>query len=321
MERNLEEYNTFIDQSPQGCIYSYSWWLDTVAQDQWDYCEVRNNEGIQAVLPYKVTKVNGRMKSIGNASMCQMMGVHLKPSLAKYSKQLSYQKNMMYLLIDQLPEAESMDFQFHYSLSNWQPFYWRGFQQTTNYTYVLDNLSEEILWEGLRSNIRTDIKKSKKILSVRDDLEIEQFISVYKKTFLRQGREMAYGEKFIKNLDRACTKRGQGRRSFAIDKDNRVHAVIYTVWDKNSAYYIMGGADPDLRNSGAHSFLLWDSILFTSRFVKKFDFEGSMNENIERFFRAFGGRQMPIMNVYKKPSIKLAPKSSLIQKIKSTLRV
>jgi hypothetical protein len=83
----------------------------------------------------------------------------------------------------------------------------------------------------------------------------------------------------------------------------------------------MGGADPDLRNSGAHSLLLWDSILFTSRFVKKFDFEGSMNENIERFFRAFGGRQMPIMNVYKKPSIKLAPKSSLIQKIRSTLRV
>ena len=235
--------------------------------------------------------------------MCQMMGVILRSSSAKYSKQLSEQKKIMYSLIDQFPITGEIDIQFHYSLSNWQPFYWRGFKQTTNYTYVLENIEEQSVWKELRSNIRTDIKKATKSLSIRDDLGIERFIEIYEKSFKRQKMKMPYGQKLISRLDRVCSDQNKRRISFALDNQNRIHAAIYTVWDNKSAYYIMGGADPDLRNSGAHSLLIWDSILYTSSFVQRFDFEGSMNENIEAFFRAFGGHQMPIINVYRRDQL------------------
>ena len=75
----------------------------------------------------------------------------------------------------------------------------------------------------------------------------------------------------------------------AVDEQGRVHAAAYFVYDENTCYYLIGGGDPELRNSGAASLLLWEGIRFASTVSRSFDFEGSMIEDIERFFRAFGG--------------------------------
>ena len=64
----------------------------------------------------------------------------------------------------------------------------------------------------------------------------------------------------------------------------------------------MGGGDPDLRNSGAASLCVWEAIKFASTVTKSFDFEGSMHEPIERFFRAFGAEQRPYFEVSHTPS-------------------
>ena len=44
---------------------------------------------------------------------------------------------------------------------------------------------------------------------------------------------------------------------------------------------------------------MWEAIKFAATVTKKFDFEGSIIEPIERFFRAFGGRQIPYFQVSK----------------------
>ena len=59
-----------------------------------------------------------------------------------------------------------------------------------------------------------------------------------------------------------------------------------------SAYDLMGGSDPSLRTSGAMSLLMWEAIKFAGQVTRRFDFEGSMLQPVERFFRAFGGRQV-----------------------------
>jgi hypothetical protein len=64
----------------------------------------------------------------------------------------------------------------------------------------------------------------------------------------------------------------------------------------------MGGGNPERRNSGATSLVLWEAIQSQPRGVEFFDFEGSMVEAIERFFRAFGARQVPYFHVSHKPS-------------------
>ena len=61
----------------------------------------------------------------------------------------------------------------------------------------------------------------------------------------------------------------------------------------------MGGGNPDLRNSGAQSLCMWEAIKFASSLNLSFDFEGSMIEPIERFFRNFGAIQTPFFCIYK----------------------
>jgi hypothetical protein len=84
---------------------------------------------------------------------------------------------------------------------------------------------------------------------------------------------------------------------FAQDEAGRVHAVSYAVWDRNAAYYLIGGGDPALRTSGASSLLMWESIMRARAVTDVFDFEGSMLRPVERFFRAFGARQTPYLRV------------------------
>ena len=84
---------------------------------------------------------------------------------------------------------------------------------------------------------------------------------------------------------------------FAQDASGHVHAVLYVVWDRNAAFHLLSGADPELRTSGAGSLLMWEAITRARAVTDVFDFEGSMLKPVERFFRAFGSRQTPYLRV------------------------
>ena len=163
---------------------------------------------------------------------------------------------------------------------------------------LLDDLSDlESVWSGLLVNIRTDIRKAQKQLEVRTDLGLNRFLEVSNLTFARQGEKSPYPCDLVERLDSACAARDARRIFFAEDAQGRVHAAAYVVWDSESAYYLLGGGDPALRNSGATSLVMWKAITFAATVTKRFDFEGSMLEPVERFFRAFGARQTPYFRV------------------------
>jgi len=209
-------------------------------------------------------------------------------------------------LIGQLPPFGSFQQNFHYSISSWLPFYWQGFQQTTRYTYVIEDLSDlDAVWSETRQNIRTDIRKAQKKLGIRTDLSLDSFLSLSEMTFQRQGISLPYSRELVARLDRACVERNCRRIFFAEDSQGQLHAAIYLVWDEQSAYYLMGGADPELRNSGATSLVMWEAIQFAGTVTRSFDFEGSMIEPVERFFRSFGARQRPYFQVSKVNSLPL----------------
>jgi hypothetical protein len=74
--------------------------------------------------------------------------------------------------------------------------------------------------------------------------------------------------------------------------DGTPHAALYLVWDSQSAYDLMGGSDPSLRTSGAVTLLTWEAIKYAGQVTRRYDFGGSMMRRVERFVRAFGGRQV-----------------------------
>lgn len=285
-------------------IFSRDWWLDAVCGDDWDVCLVEESGKIAASMPYHIKNRYG-FTLLAQPILTQTLGPWLRPSEAKYSNRLGQEKDLLTALINQLPNFARFQQNWHYVNTNWLPFYWQGFQQTTKYTYRLPYLMDlDAIWSNFRQNIRSDIRKATNRfnLKVRNDVSINEFLDLNAQTFQRQGIQLPYTRDFIRHLDEVCLKNNARQIFIAEDDQGKRHAGVYIIWDEQSAYYLMGGSDPELRTSGATSLCMWEAIQFASTKTKSFDFEGSMIEPVERFFRAFGAIQTPYFTVSKTKS-------------------
>lgn len=315
---NKELYIELCENQPTIPIFSQPWWLDCVAgQNNWDVALVSEKNKIKASMPYVQTTKMG-MTILNMPKLTQTLGPWIAPNTLNEYKRLSLEKKLLTELISQLPNFSQYQQNWHHSRTNWLPFYWHGFEQSTNYTYVLSDLKDlAVLFKSFASNVKGDIKKAENRfkLEVKVNPDLEEFIELNKMVFKRQGKALPYTEDFVRQLDKVCTERKCRRIFIAKDEQGRNHAGVYIIWDRNSAYYIMGGGDPEMRNSGATSLCMWNAIQFASQVTQKFDFEGSMLEPVERFFRAFGAKQTPYFSVKKTNS-----KSLLIQQFLSKFK-
>ena len=275
---------------------------------------------IIAAMPYYIKRKFG-LTLLTSPPLTQTLGPWLTPSAAKYAQALGQQKDLMYALIGQLPRFDYFSHSWHHSITNWLPFYWRGFGQMTYYTYILPNLSDgKQLWNNFQGNIRRDRRKAENRfgLSVKDDRGLDAFLRLNRMTFQRQGFKLPYKEEIVRRIDATCADRHCRKIWIAEDAEGRPHAGVYIVWDDESAYYLMGGADPELRNSGATSLCMWQAIRHAATVTQRFDFEGSMIEPVERFFRGFGATQVPYFHVVKTSSFLLRMREALIHALKTT---
>lgn len=280
-------------------LFSQPWWLDAVAPGHWRAVEVRRGGHIVGRLPYVMRHKLG-LTILDMPPLTQTLGPWVAASPGKYATTLAFQNEVLNELIEGLPPFDRFNQQFHHAVTNWLPFYWHGFRQTTRYTYMLGDLTEPSrIWLDFRENVRREIRKAAKHVRVHCDGDIGHLLAMNRLTFRRQGLALPYNPETLARLDRACEQRKCRRIFFAEDARGRIHAAISIVWDAESAYYLLGGSDPALRTSGAMSLLLWEAIQFAGTVTRRFDFEGSMIEPVERFFRAFGARQVPYFRVWK----------------------
>lgn len=293
---------------PATTIFSQPWWLDAVAPESWDVVQVEKGGIVHAYMPYVIQKRRSQT-ILGMPPLTQTLGPWLRPYPGKQANRVSEEIELVAELIKKLPEYSQFRQNFHHSFTNWLPFFWQGFQQTTRYTYVIEDLSDmDAVWQGFRTNVKRNIRKSRPKLVIRDDLGIAEFLRLNELTFKRQGRQLPYSHELVERVDASCSERQCRRILFAEDAQSRVHAAIYIVWDENAAYYLMGGVDPDLLSSAAMSLLMWEAINLASRASKTFDFEGSMIKGVERFFRSFGSEPKPYFQISKTNSLLLKVK-------------
>lgn len=289
---NQEPQHSSCEPIPGG-LFHQPWWLDAVAPGCWFAAEVWEGGTLRARLPYVILNRFG-CTFVTRAPLTPALGPWLEPSAAKQARRLRREKDLLETLLSQLPRASRTTISCPPEFVNVLPFYWAGFNLSVRFTYLLPDLSTmNTIWDGFDSNIRSDIRKAERSLLIRDDLSLDRFLDCYEKTFHRQGQKLPLHRRFYAQFDEVLVARGRRRMLFAVDQQDRIHAVAYLVWDEQRAYYLMGGGDPALRTSGASSLLLWNAIQFSATVTKSFDFEGSMLEPIERFFRGFGANQTP----------------------------
>ena len=297
-------YDELVKRSPQGSIFAHRWWLEAVAPGMYEILEVKKGDGIQAAWPIVYDKIDG-VKHVCMPDLTQKLGILFAPSNAKPVEAQSTNQKLTTELIEQLGDTASFHQNFHENFTDWLPFYWRGYDQTTRYTYVLEDLSDlNILWNNVRQKAKTEIRKAQKLgIQIRDDLDIEKFSEVIRKTFARQNMTPSSSDELVCRLDAACSKHA-GRKIFAgVDPQGRVHAAVYVVWSGNTAYTTMGGGDPELRQSNAYRLVCWEAMMFASSIAKRFDLMGSMLPQVEPTFRGFGAKQVPYSTISKIPPV------------------
>lgn len=278
----------------------YEWFHSLYNNDDWDVALVEKGGEVIAILPYVVSKKKS-FKLITPQFLSPYQGVWMKyPEGQKYASKIGYEKEVMNELIEQLPKVDSFKQNFLPEIKNWQPFYWKGYSQTTRYTYIIQDISNtKNVFSNFKENIRREIRKAEKVLEVKSFDNIEMMHQMKMDYHKNNIEEYPVTLKRLSMIYDFCKKNNCGELLIAEDKDKNIHSILLYVWDNQSAYYLNGVTNPLYKTSGSMSLLLWNVIQKLSTKTKAFNFEGSMLEPVERYFRAFGGEQVPYFEISK----------------------
>jgi hypothetical protein len=177
------------------------------------------------------------------------------------------------------------------------PFSAAGYKVVPRYTYRLPLAhSESALLAGLSSNRRKNMRSAS-----RDGVEItlngqtdvvERLVC---KSLERQG--VAYASKHVRRVLEHFATSTNSFNCIA-SYNGQPAATAFVIHDRKTAYYLLGGYDPENRHNGAGPLALWSAILHAKALgIQVFDFEGSSVPAVEAYFREFGAELTPVLSV------------------------
>jgi len=302
-EKDYSSWDDFVDLSLQGHFWNYSWWINIVTDNDFRICALfDDHQRIVAgiVLPFYSTK------RISMPDFTQMLGILFEDftlqNNIRLQKQLTHQKEYTRLLFDFIErDFRSFDINFSYNYTYWLPLFWRGYQQTTRYTYVIDmkDYRPEDEFSRFSKGHKWIINRARRNpdLSICETDDIEEYINESAKTFERRGVRRPYDVEMLRSLHAEIQKRGVGKLFKIQDSHGNIHGIEYYLYTNREAYYWLGASDTSLRDSGGHTFLTWHAIKYFSSRVRFFNFCGSMIEDVEKNFRNFSAVPIPYYNV------------------------
>ena len=292
-------YHDFCRTAPDVPVFSQPWYLDACVEGgTWDVVLAEEQGRVIAALPFFI-KQKGPFRYATMPTFVKWLGPYLLP---EFRGKLPKEHELLQVLIAQLPAFAAFKQNFYPTSTNWLPFYWQQFRQTTYYTYRLLQLRDLARVEtGLGTGIRRDIRLARQQVRVVHDHPLNEFYRVNMLSFARQGLPMPYALAQFQRLDAALAIAGSRQLFFAVDERGRVHSVAYLIWDNTTAYFLLAGDDPALRASGAGVLLAWEAIRYASEVLGLdcFDFEGSMLPGVERIRVRFGAVQTPYFFIWK----------------------
>jgi hypothetical protein len=291
-------WDAFVDQSPQGDVFCYHWWLEAITKSNFKILAILENDEIVAGIPLALDTNN----KINVPPLTRTLGVLYKnQDYQSGRKQISTERKWLSELLKYLPLDDFVQMCMHHNFKDWLPFRWNGFCQTTRYTYILnyENKTLDDLWNNVDAENRRIIKRATENgirIEITDNFDL--IYHCQSLSLQRQGLKLWIPYNDIKLLDEAVVKRGNRIIFKAIDNMNQVHAALYIAFNKRSAYDLMDGSDTKFRNLGSHTLLLWEAVKYFRDKVEYFNFGGSDIQQIEKYIKGFGGTLTPYFHIF-----------------------
>ena len=306
VSESKELFKKFCELNPLKVpVFSMHWWLDAVCgSESWNVIIIEHNNNVLACHPYFLKRKYG-LTYVTLPPLTQYNGICIgKIDFSNNEKYYSLQHKIIGLIVDHLESKKLFLYRqsFLVGFNNWVPFYWKGYKQTTYYTYRVKNIKNfnQVL-SGFKSTKRNELGIAVKSgLKVHLGLSFDQFYTHMSYTFSLKGKKLYFTYDMLHKLYAGSIEHNSGQILAVVDDSMNIHASIFIVWDIKVAYNIITSIDYNLCKSSKGSVMLFtEAIKFSSNYVDNFDFEGSMNEDIEKNYRQYGGERLEYYNINK----------------------
>lgn len=286
---HASKFKNFVSQ--KALLFHSQEWINNYPEDKLVQCAILNkNEDVIGCFIYFVFKKFKFQFIITPPFTPDIQLTYINPAESVVGKN-SFTKDILALLADYFNQLKSPFISLHLpkGIVDSQPFIWKGFASKLRYTYLVDlSKTTEELWDNLSSEKRKSINKA-----VKDELQIKQ----------SDNAALVY-DLIVQSLDRNDQAKNLGiLKKIIFDFANSTNSFAFLAYqnekpigatfcliNQTSAVYLFGGFDSANKHHGAGVSCMWQSILKAKQLgLRYFDFEGSMNSSIERYFREFGG--------------------------------
>lgn len=277
-------------------LFLHYWWMETVCVGKcWDVLLVKDKQGrVVAALPYLIGSKMG-LRYILQPQLTQYSG----PWYATCSLEEEMEAGRQ--LVAGLKGLGLVYYQQNYSplVTNWLPYYWAGYRQTTRYTYRIDDISDpQRVFEVFDvSRRQRQIRRTEGVLRPVD-VTPERFVEFHAAYWAGRGKKDLLSKSFMLSVIRASLERGQGLLMGLEDVDGRLQGARFVVYDDKCAYSLLSAMGEGHPN-GTSARLFFEIIKRLSGTTQAFDFEGSMDRGVEQSYRLYGARQMPYFRITK----------------------
>lgn len=264
-------------------IFEQPWWLDIVAPGSWKEIIIKDErECIIARMPYVI---NGNRVFMPEKT--QTLGIWISSDIKDDYEKI---KEIVYSITDNLSNYKTISHNLSPSFSYVLPFHWKGYSIETAFTYrILDLSNLDAIYKKFGKSTKKNIKYAQNRVKIISNKNFEHMWDLLQKTYKIQGRDYKVPREISEKLFYESIGNGHGIYLEAIDELGNIHSCGFFVYDENVFYYLTGARDPEFSKSQSQILLIWKAIQIASQKSKIFDFEGSMVEDIEKFFRKFGG--------------------------------
>jgi Acetyltransferase (GNAT) domain len=303
-----EWWSSLVEQSHQGSIFNDKWYLDSLATP-YQIFKVENEAGHllagfciledrdkeeMAPIPYPFTPYQGILFSSSISSMVnhKRIGMEFKITDAIVHKLIDLYGNFNMSLSP--------------NFSDIRPFLWFNYGNLMGDKFTVNNRFTSILnltnfnIENYLLNIRAVRRQEyrKNVNFSATGCKIEEFLTLYKETFLRQNISIESETiSLVERITQAALQNKVGSLSKISIGGEDACANLF-IHSRSTSYYLFGANNPKYRTSGASTALMIESVKRAAKRGSKFlDFVGVNSPNRGDYKLSFGGNLNPYYQV------------------------
>ncbi len=276
-EIDTAKWDACIRQSFNGNIYAYSWYLDIV-------CEGWNalvEDDYKSVMPLTGRKKYG-INYLFQPPFSQQLGVF---SVNKFSKEK----------VEEFLSAIPIRYKLiEINLNKYNQLEEGKFKVQNNLTHELDLINSYV---NLRTRysvntLRNITKANNKGLTVNYKTDPSEIIKLFRKNKGKDISQLKSKEyRIVKNLIEYCIVKGYGASWGVYTAKKELCAGAFFVQSNNKVVFLFSATNSAAKKQGAMPFLIDHFIQENSHRNLTFDFEGSNDKNLARFYKSFGSKE------------------------------